>query len=189
MIQSTKGIIVRVDPDQKDEVIVGGRALMIPNLYISNYRERSPVVAVVVKGNRQVKAGAVLVTHHNHFSGESQYHLGDDLYSIRVDKSVFFEVDQNGDPIPMGGNIICERVEKNDMILDIPPSMKKNYNDRVIVLKDSCGFHKGDFVITYPFSDYEVVYNWGGTMRRVVKVFHEDICAVMRNNLDSGKNV
>lgn len=50
-------IIVKVNMAQKNEIIVGGVKVRTALKYENNHREKSPVIAEVIEGNRWVKTG------------------------------------------------------------------------------------------------------------------------------------
>lgn len=171
-------IIVRVNADQKSNIRVGGVNLLLAKQYSNNRREQNPVVCEVMQGNSRIRPGTFLLVHHNRFAEYSPYELGNGLYAIPYDRSLFARIDDKGEAHSLCKNIIAKRVEKQYFI-EAAASYKKNYNDRVIVLNDGYGYKKGDEIFTFPFSDYEIVYVWKGEEKRVVKVFSEDICGKM----------
>jgi len=173
-------IIVRVDLEQKGSIRLGGQIFLKVPKFNTNYRDKSPVVAIVECGNSSIQPGTLILTHHNLFQGESIFYLEDDLYSIPFNSSIFATIDSNGDLCSIQGNIIVERIAKKDGLLETPASYRKNYNDRVIVLSDGEGFKKGDQILTCRMADYEMVYNWNGVERRVIKVLKRDIVAVLK---------
>lgn len=168
-------IIVRVDFDQKKSIQAGGADFFLAKQYSNNRREQNPVLCEVVTGNKRVKEGTFLLVHHNRFAEYSPYELGNGLYAIPYDRSLFARIDDKGEAHSLCKNIIAQRVEKKTS-LELAASYRKNYNDRVVVLNDGYGYKKGDEIFTFPFSDYEIVYVWKGVEKRVIKVFSEDIC-------------
>lgn len=175
MKAANKKIIVKVDSSQKNNFNLGGVNLLLAKQYTNNRREQNPVVCEVVQGNSIIKPGTFLLVHHNRFAEHSPYELGDNLYALPYDRSLFARIDEYGDPHSLCGNIIAKRVEKTSAI-EIAAGYRKNYNDRVVVLNKGYGYNKGDEIFTFPYSDYEVVYVWRGVEKRVVKVYFEDIC-------------
>lgn len=173
-------IIVRVDLEQKGTIKLGDQTFVKVPKFNTNYRDKSPVIAFVEHGNEIIAAGTTILTHHNIFQGDSIFFLEDNLYSIPVNSSIFATVDNEGDLHSIHGNIIVERVAKKEGILETPASYRKNYNDRVIVIADGEGFKKGDQVLTCTMADYEIVYNWEGIEKRVIKVAKRDIVAVLK---------
>lgn len=183
MRTSSGKILVQVNLGQKGKVFIGGIEFQTMLNYNTNYRERSPVVALVKEGNQRIPTGSYIICHHNRFHEHSVYHLYDDLFAIPVNDSIFMRIDENGDPHSVQGNLVCERIERRESFMDTPESLKKNYTDRVRVLNKGYGFKKGDEIYTYKFSDYEIVYNWNGQIRRVIKVKKEDVVAIYKNIL------
>lgn len=172
------GIILRVNPDQKERAMVGDVELMVATKYRTNHREKHPVVGIVEVGTEKVPRGTALIVHHNLFYGEvSVFSMGDGLFSIPLNKNIFMRIDENGDPHSMFGNIICERIWQTSD-LEIPDVYKKEYIDRAKVISDGYGYKKGQTVFHVPYGNYEIVYNWGNIERRIIKLEKEDIVAI-----------
>lgn len=172
-------LIVSVDLLQKREGVINGVKFAFGKKYNHNFRESSPVVAIVKESSVKFKEGDSIVCHHNHFYGDSPYHMGDDLYSIPINKSIFAKISNDGYLQPVCGNLICERIDKKSL-LDLPPMVRKTHNDRVRVLVATDGFSEGEEIFTELQADYEIVYNWGGEERRAIKVFKEEVVAVLK---------
>lgn len=173
-------LLVKVDLEQKGTIEIGGQVFQKVPKFTVNNREKSPVVAVVVKGNRHLKKGQMIICHHNFFAAENRYSLGDDLFSIPYTDNIFAVIDDQGNAHPIGGNIICERIQKTIAGFEAPASYRKNYNDRVIVAQDGEGFKKGQQIFTLPMADYEILYNWGDQEKRIIKVKKGDIVAFIK---------
>lgn len=173
------GIILRVDPDQKERAIVAGCELMVANKYKTNHREKSPVVGIVEVGNNHIKKGTALIVHHNLLFGEiSAYSMGDGLFSIPTNHNIFMRIDERGEPHSMFGNIICEYVNyANSQFYNI--TYHKPYNDRAIVVSNGYGFRKGQLIFHAPMHQYEIVYNWRNVERPILKVLNTDIVAIL----------
>lgn len=179
MVKPTKsGIILRVDPDQKDRAMLGNVEIMIGVKYKTNHRDKHPVIGVVEVGNDRVPAGMILVVHHNFLYGDlSVYSMEDGLFSIPVNENVFMWIDDQGSPHSMNGNIVCEWVDERSLFAK-PSEYSKKYHDRAKVISDGWGYKKGQIVYTVPHAPYEIIYNFGKVERRVLKVYKDDICAV-----------
>jgi len=175
MINPTSNkLIVRVDAAQKSNIKLGGVNFLLAKQYNNNRREQNPVVCEAVTSNSRIKKGTFLLVHHNRFAEHSAFELEDGLYAIPYDRSIFARLDENGDAHSLNGNIIAQRVERKAAI-ELAPTYRKNYFDRVVILNNGYGYKKGDEVFTWNYSDYEIIYVWKGEERRVVKVFVEDI--------------
>lgn len=167
-------IIVRVDPTQKNEIKIGGVIMTTALLFEKNYREKSPVVGVIVQGNEFVKEGQVALFHHNHFYSPSPYHIEDDLFSVPFNKTLFGVLDEKGEIEPMCGNIICQR-EPIEYDLLVPVEERKTHIDRVLVINPGQTVYEwGQLIFHRPHAGYDIVYNWFGEERRKTKV-HEDM--------------
>lgn len=173
-------IIVRVDPNQKNEIKVGGITMTAALLFENNYREKSPTIGVVVQGNEYLKEGEVALFHHNHFYMPSPYWTGADLFSVPFNKTIFGVLDENGNINPMCGNIICERVPV-EYAIPIPIEERKTYLDRAKVINPGhTPYLPGQLIFHRYSAGYDIVYNWNGEERRVTKVHEEMVIGVVK---------
>jgi len=181
MKSANNRILVRVDLNQKSTIKIGGTIVSTAMLYEKNYREKSPVIAVVISGNDIVKDGDIIVCHHNHYHLPSPYHLEYDLFSIPFNHTIFGKFDSEGNLIPICGNIFGEEVNI-PTLLEMPPELIKKYKDRIIVSSSSLPqYSKGDIVFTKPSAPYIIVYNFNGIEHRIVKVNSEMVVGVEKN--------
>lgn len=163
-------IIVSVDGTQKNLIKIGGIELVTALLFENNYRERSPVIGVIVQGNDILKEGDVAIFHHNSFYQPSPYWIGDDLFSVPFNKTIFGILNENGEINPICGNIICERVPI-EYAIPIPIEERKTYTDRVkVVNPGSTPYAPGQLLFHRFSAGYDIVYNWKGEERRRTKV-------------------
>lgn len=168
----SKRILVEVNMDQK----LWNDGLMTAKEYQGNYRERQPVMCKVIQGNEMVKRGLILLAHHNFFNENSPYRVVGNTYAINTNEYIFARLDVIGNAHSMFGNIIAERIEIPDPEgLEVPEQYKKFYPDRVRVISDGCGFVVGQLLFIVKFADYEIVYNWQGSERKVIRVKRSDI--------------
>lgn len=166
-------LIVRVDPNQKNEITIGGITLTTALLFENNYRERSPVVGVIVHGNEVLKEGDVALFHHNHFYQPSPYWVGDDLFSVPFNKTIFGKINENGEIYPLCGNIICERIPIKYAV-PVPIEEQKTHTDRAMIKNPGQALYwPGELIFHRPHAGYDIVYNWFGEERRVTKVHEE----------------
>ena len=167
-------IIVRVDPTQKNEIKIGETTLTTALLFENNYRERSPVVGVIVHGNDVLKEGDVAIFHHNTFYQPSPFWIGADLFSVPFNKTIFGILNKNGEIEPIYGNIICERVPI-EYAVPIPIEERKTYTDRAKVINSgNTPYNPGQLIFHRFSAGYDIVYNWRGEERRRTKV-HSDM--------------
>lgn len=173
-------IVVKVNLDQKNTMRIGDMTVSTALKFEKNYREKSPVIAVVVSGNKWLKDGSIICCHHNHFYPPSPYWLQDDLYSIPFNKTIFGYFDSEGNLIPLCYNLFGTQIEIPSLI-PLPPERIEKYKDRVTVLKSSTNeYIEGDTVFTRPSAPYEIVYNWNGIEKRITKVDCTQICGVIK---------
>ena len=169
-------ILVRSDPDQKRSLLVAGFEVLVASSFNPNYRERSPVLCQVQHDSEQVKAGDILICHHNTFQNPSPHHLYDDLYSIPERGTIIFcKVSESGVLLPLYGNMMVETIRITDRYAR---SFEERgyYIDRVCVSDPgTSGYEQGDTLFTRPFGAYEMVYNWNGQERRVFKCHESQV--------------
>lgn len=175
MTPANNKILVKCNLAQKDFIHIGGSFLKTSNAYQTNYRERSPVIAVAMESKGEIGFEDVILAHHNLFYAPSPFYLKDDLFSIPFSTSTIFAViDKEGSPKAVCGNIIAEEIEVETAV-PLPPDMRTKYKDRVRVLSDGCGYKKGQLIFTRPSAPYIIVYVFNGIEKRVVKVNSEMI--------------
>lgn len=184
MLPALNHIIVRVDLSQKDERLIGGIKMLSGKRYSENFREKNPIVAEVVTPGvaAGVRKGDFIVCNYNYFDWASPYSISKELYSIPMDQEIFARVETQGNLIPLFGNLFVERIKK-ESALALPPDYEKNYWDRGVIIhscSNGAGFRKGDFIFFYPMSDYEIVYNWKGEERRVIKIHKSEIVGFIK---------
>lgn len=179
MIATNNRLLVRVDLAQKNTMMIGDVKCMTANLYQTNYRERSPVIAQVVDANDRLNKGDFLLCHHNHFYHPSPYHLQDDLYSIPANHTIFAVLHPSGELSPVYGNVLAAKVDV-ETPLPVPAEYREFYKDRGLVLDGGwTDFQQGDLVFTRPSAIYEIVYIFGDIEKRICKINSEMICAVV----------
>lgn len=163
---------------QKDTMMVGGIMLSTALKFEKNYREKSPVIAEVVRGNYYIHDGDIIVCHHNHFYPPSPYFVQDDLYSIPFNKTILGRVDSVGNISAVCGNVFGERVPI-EVNLDLPPEFQKKHINRLVITdRGWTDYKEGELVFCRPNAPYDIVYNWNGEERRVTKLDSEQICGI-----------
>lgn len=172
-------IIVRCDVKQKDTVTIGGVVFRMANLYENNYRIKSPNIATVIEGNEVVKFGDILLIHHNCFYMPSPYFLYGDVFSIPFSSIIFAKILQNGDLLPICGNLLGERIAKK---YDIPvtPDAREMYNDRMVITNSGyTKYKKGQTVFARPSSCYDIIYHFESEIKVATKIHESMICGIL----------
>lgn len=178
MKSTNNKILVRCDIEQKSQIKVGNILLSTANKFETNYREKSPVIAVVISGNDILKDGDIIVTHHNHFYLPSPYHLTYDLFSIPFNHTIFGKFDSEYNLIPVCGNIFGSEINMPSLF-ELPPEQIKKYKDRILVSSSSLPqYSSGDIIFTKPSAPYIIVYNIDGIEHRIAKVNGEMVIGV-----------
>ena|ERR1700744_833389 len=173
-------IIVKVNMAQKNEMLVGGIKVRTALKYENNHREKSPVIAEVIEGNRWIKTGVTIFCHHNHFYPPSPYFLQDDLFSIPANHTIFAILNDEGGLDPVYWNVIAEKIP-TESTLPLPPEYRKFHTDRGKILKPGwTKYAVGDLVFTRPSAPYDIVYILGDVEKRITKINSEMICAVVK---------
>lgn len=172
-------ILVQVNMKQKDEFTVGGITVKAALPFETNFREKSPVVGLILQGNAYVKEGDLGIFHHNHYYPPSPYYLQDDLFSVPFNKTLFGIIDKDGEIQPMCGNIICERVPV-EYSMPVPVEHRKTHIDRVRVTRPGLEPYKpGQLIFHRKNAGYDIVYNWNGIEKRVTKIHTEMVVGVV----------
>lgn len=173
-------VIVKVNMAQKNEMVIGGVKVRTALKYENNHREKSPVIAEVVSGNRWVREGQYLLCHHNHFYPPSPYFLQDDLYSIPANHTIFAILNEDGSVRPVYWNVIAEKIPI-ETSLPLPTELRKYHLNRGKIVDAGWTKYKlGDLVFTRPSAPYDIVYIFGGIENRITKINSEMICAVVK---------
>ena len=182
MISANNKIIVSVNFEQKNKVSMGSSEMLLAKHYSHNRRESMPVICQVVDGNDKCPRGTFLLVHHNRFSENSPHSLGENLYSLAYNESIFARLDEDGNAHGLCGNIIVDYVYPESAIL-LPAHLKKPHKFKYKVLSGGFGYKKGQTIFAYDFADYEIVYVFNGEEKRVVKLKSSDIVGKMINLL------
>lgn len=173
-------IIVSVNMKQKDEMKLGDVVIKMGLKFDNNHREKAPVIAKVEQDNGYLRPGELIICHHNHYYPPSPYFLYDCYYSIPVNHTIFALIQADGLLTPTYGNILGERVDIESTIL-LPVEQRKQYTDRIKITQSSNPKYKeGQIIFTRPFAPYDIVYNFGGIIKRVTKVWDQMVCGVLR---------
>lgn len=168
---------------QKDRISVNGVEVLTALKFETNYREKSPVVAEVVEGNKHVLPGEVLLCHHNMFYPPSPYFLYDDLFAVPYRPTLFAVLSKIGEIRPICGNIICERLLV-ETVLPVPEKYRKTHITKSLVL-DGRGtrFSPNDTIFHRPHAGYDIVYVWDGVENRITKVHQDQVCGFVKKAL------
>lgn len=173
-------IVVKCNMAQKNEMLIGGVKVKTALKYEVNNREKSPVIAEVVEGNRWLKQGEAILCHHNHFYPPSPYFLENDLFSIPANHTIFAILTKEGEIDPVYGNVIAERIPI-ETAFPVPPELRKYHTNRGKILNGGWTKYKtGDLVFTRPSAPYDIVYIFGDIEKRVTKINSEMICAFVK---------
>lgn len=180
MIPVNHKILVYCDLTQKDTCKIGGNIFKMANLYETNYRLKSPVICIVEEGNELVHAGDILLCHHNLFYQPSPYYLFGNFFSIPFSNVLFAKVLEDGELLPICGNILGERIPKQYKI-PVPPDKMEKYNDRMIITNPGyTKYKKGQLILGRPSCCYDVVYNWNEVQKTVTKVSEDMVCGIAK---------
>lgn len=177
MVQPTNNkILVSVNLDQKESITINGVEFKTALPFEKNYRERSPTIATVIKGNNIVKDGDILLCHHNLFYLPSPYHLFDNVYSIPFSSILFCKIGLDGNLTPICGNLLVNRIPIETSI-PLPIEQQQTYKYKYkVTLNSNTPYEKGLTIFTRPSAGYDIVYVFKGEERRVTKVDSSQIC-------------
>lgn len=188
MISVNDRIIVRVNMAQKNYMLINGVVFQTAMKWEVNYREKSPVVAQVVSGNNILREGDILLTHHNHYHGNSPYFLMDDLFSVPFNRQLFAKLKTDGSIEPICDNVLGERIDI-ETDLPIPVEERKKHKDRIRVLYGgTTKFRKDDLIFTRASAPYDICYFVNQIERKITKVSDDMIVGYIKKYFASVKN-
>ena len=201
-------LLVVVDKEDKYSHRIEGTdiTLFIDKDFGWNEREKNAVNATVYHpGASSLPEGTRIVCWHNSFGDhnlvttiqtkeDSVYSGYKKVYIYNVNiKHVFFYFDDDGNPTPMPGYILADRIYKkaktSEIILtDLSDEKEQNHvlvtNVGIICDKNSnekvyeSNIKPNDIVIIETMADYEVVYADKGREHRLIRVKTDDIIAI-----------
>lgn len=180
MQSANNKIIVEVDFQQKESISIGDDKMLLAKEYSHNRRESMPVLCLVIDGNGKCPRGTFLLVHHNRFSENSPHSLGDNLYSLAYNESIFARLDEQGNAIGLCGNIIVDYIY-HEYSVPVPAHLRQPHKFKYKVLSNGFGYKKGQIIFAYEFSDYCIVYVWKGKEYRVIKIKSTDIVGCLKN--------
>jgi co-chaperonin GroES (HSP10) len=197
-------LLVVVDKEDKYSHTIEGTdiKLFIDKDFGWNEREKNAVNATVHHpGVSSLKEGTRIVCWHNCFGDhnlvdtittneDSVYGGHKKLYVYKVNqKHVFFYFDEDGEPTPMPGFLLVDRIYKraktSEIILtELNDEKEQNH---VVVSKvanisnenvEEQYIKPNDIIIIETMADYEVVYSDKGREHRIIRVKEEEVIAV-----------
>jgi hypothetical protein len=171
-------ILVEIDPNEKEF----DRGFQTAKDFSSNYSSRNPILCKVIQGNLMVKRGLMLLAHYNLFGEHSPFKISERIFSLYTNENIFARVDEDGNAHSMFGNIICDRIPE-DYTLHMPPELQKMKKNEVRVVSDGCGYRKGQVLIIEDMGDMEVIYNFKGEERRIIKVKREYVAGILKHQI------
>ena len=182
MIAANGKILVRSDLSQKQTYDLAGIQVSAALLFEKNYREKSPVIAQAEHDRGMVLKGDILICHHNTFYSPSPYHTFDDQFSIPCNGNIIFAKlnPHDGSLLPIYGNMLCDRVDIERQFV-IPDSKTQYLNVLKVTDPGYTVYKKDQIILTRPYAFYEIVYNWGGDLRRVHKCHDSQVCGFIQN--------
>lgn len=180
MIPPLKHIIVVVNRYQNDEVVIGGNTFKTGKNYNENFREKNPVIALVIEGYGEIKKGTYIVCNYNYFDSDSPLQLSEIVFSIPVNEEIFAIVNEDGTLKPINGNLLVERIVK-DTLIELPDELKKKYINQGTVVKGIKKYFTGQHIFWLPYSDYAIHYTWNGEEKKAIKIHESEIVGYLKN--------
>jgi co-chaperonin GroES (HSP10) len=201
-------LLVVVDKEDKYSHKIEGTdiTLFIDKDFGWNEREKNAVNATVYHpGVSSLPEGTRIVCWHNSFGDHNlvtTIQTKDDslyggykkvyIYNVNI-KHVFFYFDDDGNPTPMPGYILADRIYKkaktSEILLTDLSDEKENNHVLVTNVASICdknsnekvyesNIKPNDIVIIETMADYEVVYADKGREHRLIRVKTDDIIAI-----------
>ena len=146
-----------------------------------------------------VSIGDTLIVNHNLIGNKASWIEEKDGYvtlTINADSSIYAKLCENGTLQPVFGNLIAERIHCKDdgrieavlvdnevvddggimNVIVAPFSKTHDYVFKVLAISEGEQFASvGDYVVCYKHSDYEMVYNYGGSEKRAIRIKGDDV--------------
>lgn len=177
MTPKLNNIIVSVNPNQKDEVNIGQNTLKTGKNYNENFREKNPVIAYVIGGSKEIPSGSYIVCNYSYFDEQSPFEIEPGYYSIPINEEIFAIVNEDGSLNPVCGNVLVIGMNK-DSLINLPEELVKEQVNQGFAVS---GTYNGKHIFFLPYSNYEIVYQWNGDERRVIKVHETEITGYLKN--------
>lgn len=192
-------VLVNLSQKRSYQIAFNGTTLLLDSEYGADGKIANPTLAKVYdvgSDYTDLKEGDVIVTHHNVFrsvitteANGNKALLGDtgikidglSLFSIHY-AQIQFKVNENGEALPLSGNVIVERIKKPvNTTLIVPDTVDEKYPNRFKVIsvgQDCDGVSAGDTIITYDKSDYELSYTFNQKRMSTIRVKYQDVLAI-----------
>jgi hypothetical protein len=174
-------VLVSVNMEQKDTMIIGDVEYKAALSFEVNHREKSPVIAKVIRDVNNLFKGDILICHHNMFT-QTAYFVADNVFSIPLSNVLFAKLYSDGSIYPIYGNMICEKIPLDDKFIFTGEDTKKErvYQNRYkVVIPGLAPYKENQIIFTRPHSGYDIVYNVGGKVNRITKVDSQMVCGVI----------
>lgn len=164
--------------------------LYIGRKYGENNREINPVVCEVLsigKDVNNIEVGDMLILHHNCLDNEALLIERDneqmcDIVAIYWDATVYAKINkETGELTPLNGNCIAKRIPKKiESTMFQPFEMTEDYEFEIVSApSDFPEVKKGDRVLCYKYSDYEMVYHFKNEEKRAIRLSKEDVLGIL----------
>lgn len=187
-----KRVIILAEKEQKNKHQFTKEDGTIGELYVDNQfswdsRITNTTQGILLTDFKNLKAGTYVLVHHNSMVDECELVHDDIPHTHRLyavdEHFVYFGV-KDGEIIPTDGFMLVERlyepedVSSGGIILTIEPVKIHNKLRVLATSKSNTEFKKGDVVITYKFSDYEMTHNVNGKMEKIIRLRQSDCLAI-----------
>ena len=164
--------------------------LYIGRKYGENNREINPVVCEVLNVGKDVtniEVGDMLILHHNCLDNEALLIERDheqmyDIVAVYWDATVYAKINkETGELTPLNGNCIAKRIPKKiESTMFQPFEMTEDYEFEIVSApSDFPEVKKGDRVLCYKYSDYEMVYHFKNEEKRAIRLSKEDVLGIL----------
>lgn len=174
-----------MDPNAKSNKKIntplGDIELYIGSEYSWDGRVSNNTSGILLHDFKEAPKGSVVI--FNHRATEQENEIDDKIFLID-DAFIYFYLD-NSEPVPFSGYFLISRIEKKKYeseLVHIPDGWNETYYDNIFTIKGvprgHSVFNKGQQVIAYKFSDYEIPYAVNGVHDSVIRLKEDDILAL-----------
>ena len=182
--------LVLVDPEAKSKKMVstpfGEIELFIASDYSWDSRVTESTSGILLQEFKGAPKGSVVIFNHRATTQDNEI---DDKIFLIDENFIYFYLDGN-DPIPFGGYLLISRIAKkkyNTTYIDIPDGWNDDVYDNVFKIErtpeGNDNFSKGQNVVAYKFSDYEIPYAVNGMHDKAIRLKEDDIVAIHTGDL------
>ena len=177
--------LVLVDPEAKSKKKIntpmGEIDLYIASDYSWDSRVSSSTSGILLQDYKEAPKGSIVIFNHRATTQDNEI---DDKVFLIDHAFIYFYLD-NDTPVPFDGYFLISRIAKRKYtseLVHIPDGWNESNYDNIFRIertpRGNSSFNKGQQVIAYRYSDYEIPYAVNGVHASVIRLKEDDILAL-----------